>query len=67
MSNKEDEVRAFLDRHYIRDGFGKHFDNKKAAAIASAIGYKGSFLASYDNGPEHAIYVNGEELILFMR
>ena len=55
----------YCDKHFVRKGFGNHYDCKKAAAIGSAIGHNGSYLSQYDKDQEHIIYSGGKELILF--
>jgi len=66
--NDKEKVEAFLEKHFTRKGFGNHFNNEKAAQIASALCWNGSYLTQFDgeNG-QHAIYDNGKLFQLFTR
>lgn len=70
MNNEEgiDKLHEFCDKYYTHTLFGTHFTNQKAAAIASAISYKGCSLTQYDGKDgQHALYVDGKLFQLFTR
>ena len=66
--NKQEQIEAFLDKYYTHTLFGTHFTNYKAAAIASAVGYRGCYLSQFDgeNG-QHALFTDGKLFQLFTR